>query len=486
MIALMGSHVVLAQKKDVSLNLTLDQAIELAFNQSIFGFRQKHMYLARYWGFRSYKASKLPKLNFSSTLINYNRSIETQLIDREKVLVPVEDLSSSASLGLSQNIIATGGTISMSSSLNRIENSESGNVSYGSVPISIKISQPIGGYNEFKWTSKIEPLKFEQAKREYLQNLQELSRLTTNVFFDLKKAEINLEIGQTNVSNADTLYKIGKGRFEIGTVTQDELLDLELGYLNADMALSKSKVELEQARSKINSFLGFDDNVNIECVLPSEIPSFKIKVDEALEMAIENNPEILNFQQQLIEADRDVANAKGKRGIEASVSANLGYNKAANKIDGAYKSPFKNDQGLGLTLGVPILDWGQRRGNIQMARSNKQVTEAIVRQAKIDFDQNIFLQVMEFNMQEQQVKIAAKADIIAQRGYEVTKQRFLIDKVDVIKLNAAQKSVDAAKRNYIQNVQTYWSNYFNIRKSTLYDFEKKQTLIKELEGLLQN
>ncbi len=120
-----------------------------------------------------------------------------------------------------------------------------------------------------------------------------------------------------------------------------------------------------------------------------------------------------------------------------------------------------------------------------MARSNREVTEAEVRQAKIDFEQNIFLQVMEFNMQESQVKIAAKADVIAQKGYEVTKQRFLIDKVDVIKLNAARISVDAAKRNYIQSVQTYWSNYFNIRKSTLYDFEAKQTLIKELDELLQ-
>ncbi|MGQ1786853.1 TolC family protein [Saccharicrinis sp. GN24d3] len=484
-IAVLCCYSTSAQKEEVSLNLTLDQAIEIAFNQSIYSFRQKHMYLASYWDFRSYKAEKLPLLGLTSTPVSYNRTITSRYEDGEDVLVPSERFSSDATLDVSQNIIATGGKVSVSSEFRRLENLESGNVSYSSIPFSIGISQPIGGYNYFKWQSKIEPLKFEQAKREYLQSLQELSERTTNVFFNLIKAEINLNIAETNVFNADTLYRIGKGRFEIGTVTQDELLDLELSLLNANIALSKSKVDLEQARYSINSFLGLDDNVNIICVLPSEIPEFKIQVDEAMAMALENNPDILNYKQQLIEADRGIAQARGNNGIDASVSANFGYNKNTDKFDEVYQSPYGDDQRLSLSLGIPIVDWGKKRGQVQMARSNKRVQEATVRQSKIDFEQNVFLQVMEFNMQEEQVKISAKADTIAQRGYEVTKQRFLIDKVDVIKLNAARNSVDAAKRSYIESVQTYWTNYFNIRKTTLYDFETNVTLMKELDSLLQ-
>lgn len=474
-----------AQKEEIKLNMTLDQAIEIASEQSILSFKQKNMYLARYWEFRSYRATKLPKLGLRATPFDYENTIKSRFINGEDVLSPTKSLRSSASLGLSQNITATGGRISVNSDFNRIDNYESGNVSYSSIPFSIRLVQPIGGYNEFKWESKIEPLKFEQAKLNYLQGLQELSERTTNVFFNLAKAEINLGIAETNVSNADTLYRIGKGRFEIGTVTQDELLDLELSYLNANIDLSRAKVNLEQARSSINSFLGFDENVNIQCILPSSIPEFKIQVDEAMAMAYENNPDVLNFEQQLIQANQNVASAKGKGGIDVDIEANFGYNKSAPDFDRVYKTPFGDDQILSLSLNIPIIDWGAKRGRVQMARSSKQVTEAEIRQAKIDFEQNIYLQVMEFNMQEDQVNISAKADTIAQLGYEVTKQRFLIDKVDVIKLNSARNSVDAAKRSYIQSMQTYWTNYFNMRRITLFDFQDKQTLVKQLDYLLQ-
>ncbi len=88
-------------------------------------------------------------------------------------------------------------------------------------------------------------------------------------------------------------------------------------------------------------------------------------------------------------------------------------------------------------------------------------------------------------MQEKQVEISAKADTIAQKGYDVTKQRFLIDKVDVIKLNSARNSLDAARRNYISSLRQYWRSYFQMRQITLYDFVNDRPLIKELEELLQ-
>jgi outer membrane protein TolC len=477
-----------AQKEEISLNLTLEQAIDIANKQSIYSFRQKNMYLSKYWEFRSFKAETQPKLSFNSTLANYRHAIISRY-DRtlnEDVFLPVEQINSEASLNMSKKILLTGGEITISSQLERLNNIESKSLSYYSSPLSIGFTQPLNGYNRFKWQARIEPLKFEQAKREYLQNLQELAIKTTNAFFGFIKAEINLNIAETNLSNADTLFRIGKGRFEIGTVTQDELLDLELSYLNANMALSKAKINLQQAQMRLNSFLGFEDNIAIMCLLPHKIPSIKIEVNEALQKAYANNPQILSFEQQLTEARRNVAKAKGENGINLNLKANAGYNKNANDVYGTYQKPLEETQNIRLALGIPIVDGGLRKGRVQIARSNQKVTEATVKQARINFEQDIFIQVMEFNMQEEQVKIAAKADTIAKLGYEVTKQRFLIDKVDVIKLNSARNSLDAAKRNYIESIQNYWISYFNMQKLTLYDFEKNISLIEETDHLLQN
>ena len=79
---------------------------------------------------------------------------------------------------------------------------------------------------------------------------------------------------------------------------------------------------------------------------------------------------------------------------------------------------------------------------------------------------------MQFNQQDDQLLIAAKSDTIAQKRYEVTKQRFLIGKISVLDLNVASVENDNAQRDYLQAQKTFWNYYYNIRQFTLFDVVK--------------
>ncbi len=469
------------------MQLTLDETIRLAKLQSLSSFRSKNMYLASYWDFRSYKASQLPGLRLNTTPVNYDRSVR-QLIDPEtgeNKFVSNEAVSSQLGLSVNQNVTFTGGQLSLTSDVKRLQNIGSEDISYTSVPISIRLSQPLTGYNRFKWESKLKPLEYEQAKKTFLSDMEALSEQAVRVFFNSVGAEIDLKIAETNLANADTLFNIGKGRFQIGTVTQDELLDLELSYLNSKIAKTKAQVRLKQAQNILNSFLGFDKNLVITPLIPNEIPELKVNADQALELAKENNPDVLALEARMINANKNVAQTKATSGLSADLSANIGINKQSDTYKDLYNSPFGDDRGLGVSLNAPIIDWGTRRGEIQMAKSNRKVTEAEVKQALIDFEQDVIMQILEFNLQEEQVNISAKADTVAQLGYNVTKQRFMIDKVDVIRLNAARNSLDQSRRAYINSLSEFWRGYYTIRQITLYDFENNESLIKSLDYLLE-
>lgn len=476
-----------AQQEKVIVNLTLDEVIELAHQQSLYSFRAKNMYLSSYWEFRSYKADRLPSLSLSSTPIDYDRSVRSRFISEVEgdKFVSQSYFTSDASVSLQQNVPFTGGVFDVTSSLSRIQNLDTEGVEYASVPVSIGFTQALNGYNEFRWESRIEPLKFEQAKLEYLQSIESLSVQATNSFFNVATAEINQRIAEVNYANADTLYRIGSGRFEIGTVTQDELLDLELGLLNARLAVSRADIDLKQANASLNSFLGVGDDVKINCVVPYEIPDLQVSVERGLSLALENNPDVLDFQRTILSAEQKVAKTKADNGLNANLRANLGINRNAEDIDVAYQSPFLEQQQIRLGLSMPIMDWGVRKGRVQMARSDLEVTEATIKQALLDFEQEAIISFLDFNLQEEQVAIAAKADTIAQLGYNVTMQRFLIDKVDVIRLNSARNSLDSARRSYIDALRRYWTSYYGIRQLTLYDFIEDRPLIQELDELLQ-
>ena len=101
-----------------------------------------------------------------------------------------------------------------------------------------------------------------------------------------------------------------------------------------------------------------------------------------------------------------------------------------------------------------------------------------------DFDENIFLQVMQFNLQDDQVRIASKADTIADLRYEVTKQRFLIGKIDVLDLNVALEEKDVARRGYVEALRNYWNYYYDLRGLTLFDWQKGVRLSEDFDDLL--
>lgn len=468
--------------------LTLEDVIERASQQSLDAFRYENMFLSSFWEFRYFKADRLPSLMLQATPIDYNRSMQKvyNYDENRDEYKPREDLNSDVSLSLNQNVGLTGGQFFARSDLNLSQKLGASKISsWSSSPFSIGYQQSLSGHNRLKWTAKIEPLKFEKAKKNYIQSREDIAIKASRLFFNLVDAQIEVNIAETNLANADTLFRIGQGRYQVGTVTQDELLNLELSQMNATLALTQSKLGLERAQAELNSFLGFDKNTKIECIVPDKLPDLQIPAADAVDMALANNPEILNQEQRLIEEDRKVSEAKSENGITGDLFALYGLNQNAEDFSEVYKNPLDR-QRLRVGVNVPILDWGRRKGRLAMAKSNREVVRISVNQEKIDFEQNVIMNVMEFNLQANQVLNTAKADTIAQLGYDVTQQRFLIGKVDVTKLNLARNDQEQARRAYIRALRSYWNYYFTIRRLTLYDFERKVTLSEDFDRIINN
>lgn len=466
--------------------LTYEEVIQLAREQSPQAILAKHRFRAAYWQYRTYVAELRPILTLNGTIPQFTRSL-VRYQNPDGTYNYIEENSNTTSLGLSlsQNIGFTGGQIFIRSNLERTDLlGANKTTSYMSVPVSIGFSQPLFAMNRLKWSKRIEPIKYEEARRSFIQSLEAIAMDATRLFFDLAMAQQNLETAKLNYSNTDTLYKIAEGRYNIGTIAENELLQMELSFLNAGTALSEAEVDLQLKKIRLKSYLGLNDLYDLEIVIPDTIPSLDLQFDNVLQLAKENNPQILNFQRQLMEADRDVAQARAERGLNANLYASFGLTQRATELKDAYIDPL-DQQSFRVGITIPILDWGLGRGKVKMAQSNREVVRTTVDQALTDFEQDVFLKVMQFNRQDDQVKIARKADLVSQNRYEVTKQRFLIGKIDVLTLNVAQSERDQAKQRYINTLSNFWQYYYQMRKLTLFDIEKNQPITTDFELLLK-
>lgn len=483
---LFASFTVRTEAQAIKKVMTLDEVIKVAEDQSPSALIAKHRFRASYWQYRSFKAQYLPSLTLTGTVPDFFNGLERVWDSRDTAwkYFATNTVSSTGSLSLSQAIGPLGTVISLSSDLTLYKDIEKNlPVNYITNPVSININQPIRRYNTLKWQAKIEPLRYEMAKKEYLNTIEEVHMNAVQNFFMLALAQINKQIAEMNYSNADTLYRIAQGRYQLGTIAEDDLLQMQLSFLNAETARKQAEMNLRDRQIRLASFLGYNENVEIELIIPSEIPNLQVDTQEVLELALKNNPDIINQRINTLNAQSSLAQARTNRGLTATMIASIGFKQQNTDFLQAYQN-LSQSQRVRIGLTIPILDWGQAKGRYKMALSSLELAEVQEKQAMSNFQQNLFLDVAQFNLQAEQVAIAAKSDTVAMRRYEVTKARFLIGKISVLDLNDADTRKDTNRRAYIQALQQYWTYFYNIRALTLYDFINRKPIEVDFEKLL--
>jgi outer membrane protein TolC len=211
-------------------------------------------------------------------------------------------------------------------------------------------------------------------------------------------------------------------------------------------------------------------------IVPDIIPEFQLSVDDALAYAKSNRSDYIAFERRRIEAERDVAQARGNR-FSASLNASYGLNNSAPIIDNLYIDPQRQQQ-FNISFNVPVLDWGRNRSMTQTAYATKRLNDYVVAQDEVNFEQTVITQVSQFEMLRLQIEITKKSDEVAQERYNVAQNRYLVGKIDITNLNIALNEKDNAKRAYLQALNSFWTAYYDLRRLTLYDFATKQLLYK--------
>ena len=463
--------------------LTLDKAIEQAADSSLEAFRMKNMFLSGYWEFRTYQAQRLPSLTMNLTPAQYYRDI-TRRYDSENdldVYRKQQSFYAGGSMEVKQNFDLLGGTFVLDSDLGYIRNFGDNTYSqFTSVPVRIGYNQSLLGYNPFKWSRKIEPLKYEKVKKEYIYNVEGVSEEVTTHFFTLAMAQAEYDLARENVASSDTLYVTGQQRHKIAAISQADLLTLKLDAVNARNALQNADIALKRAMFSLASYLGFDKNTEIRLQLPGKPLQMNISVDEALVMARENNPTFLSLRQQVLEAEQTLDKTKKEAMFNASVSASVGFNQVSDKFRNVYRDLLQQDV-VSVSLSIPLVDWGVRKGKKNMAKNNLNVVKISSEQGSLSLEEDVIMTVSDFNIQQALIGSAEEALDLSQMAYAQTKQRFMIGKADINSLTLSNNRQQEAQRNYISALQNYWLSYYKIRKLTLHDFETGVSLSSEFD-----
>lgn len=463
--------------------ISLENVIQLAKEQSTASLWAETQRENRYWEYRVYKSRFNPQLRLSGTFPEFRRSFQSIQTDNGNFEVVLTNYNrASLALSLEQQIGFTGGTVSLRSSLDRFDDLRDGfefnNPIYNTNPVYIELNQPIFNYNDLLWAKKVEPLLFEESRKEYVEAMEDISIDATNRFFSLMIAQVNLQIANKNLENNEAIYQIAEGRYNLGKIAENELLQLQLNVMNSRQDVAQASLNLETSALRLKSYIGIAGEKNIELVLPEDIPEFEVNEEVALKQAWDNRSDAVAFKRRLLEADRGVARARGEAGLDARIEASFGLSNRALELNDVLRNP-ENSQFIRIGFDIPVLDWGRTKSRIRTAEAYQRLIEFDVQQEKVNFEEQVFTQVKLFKMYRDQIDIAKISSDIGQRSYEISYNRFNIGKISIIELNDALEKKDAAQRSYITALRDFWEAYYELRLQTLYDFQTDQVLFSK-------
>ena len=470
--------IIFSQKKEISLT----EAIHIAQKKSPDYKIYLNQNQSSFWRFRNYKASFLPQLALTATLPNYSNEIERIKNDEgQYTFVKQNQLLVEGGLSLSQSVPYTGGTLSINTNLQRVELfGLNDKITYSIIPFSLRYYQNSLFFNEFKWDKKIEPLVYEESKREFVENMEQISVNTTSRYFALLKAQMQLNRSKVNLSNQDTLYKISKGRFKVGKIAENELLQMELTLLNSKNRVTQNTIELKRTSQNLARYLELETE-DLMLNIPETLPLFDVNIKKALEEAKHNRKAVIQFRRQRLEAEKNLAREKGENRLEIGVSANFGLSQNGNDFNDLLNN-YNQQQNISVSVALPIFDWGVSKSRRKMAEANLDLTNNNINQNQQEFEQEIYLHVLNWSNQRDFLFTSEKAKEVAMKRYDISKKRYVLGKITITNLNIALRERDDALLQYLNSLASFWQNYYILRQLTLYDFINDKKI--ELDDIL--
>lgn len=465
--------------------ISLEDAVIMARVRSVDAAVALDELRTRYWSYRTYRADLLPEVGFKATVPSYRKSYSPyQLDDGSYTFVRNNVMDMSGEISLTQNIWLTGGSLSLTTSLDWMRQLDGGAYNrFMSVPVALTLNQPVFGVNHTKWNRRIEPLRYEEAKARFISATEEVSLKAVEHYFNLLMAGESLSIARQNYSNSKKLHEVAVAKREMGQISRNDLLQLELNLLNAESSLTDCESDYRAAMFSLKAFLDIEEEEDLEPVVPGEVKVDILEYSDVLDKALANNSFSKEIRRRQLEADYEVAKAKGNM-REINLYAQVGFTGTSDNTPGAYRN-LKDNQVVEVGVSIPLLDWGKRRGKVKVAENNRRVVESKLRKERMEFSQDIFILVERYNNQRRQLEISQRADTIAEARYHTNLETFMVGRISTLDLNDSQLSKDQSRKAMINQLYLFWRYYYQIRSLTLWDFASGTGIDEDIRKIVE-
>jgi Outer membrane protein len=321
-------------------------------------------------------------------------------------------------------------------------------------------------------------------KNKYLvlasqQDLQDISdNVALNVALAYLQILLNKELVTANENQLNiTLQQIEKTRKLVvaGSVAKGNLLEIEAQAAQEELSLITQKNLLETSFLTLTQFLELKTPSGFEVVVPEiNVDTNAVisgNIDDIYAIAEKNRPEIKSSELKLTASEYGLKMAKGGRSpiVSLNYSLNSRYTYLTNQpgIE-SFNNQIKNNknEGVGLTLNIPILNGWQVNKNISNSKLNVESSKYALEGTQKQLYKNIQQAYTDAVAALKKYNVSLKAIASTEESFRYTEQKFNVGMVTPVDYNAAKTQLLKSQSDMAQ------AKYEFIFKTKVLDFYK--------------
>ena len=464
-------------------HLNLDQSIAIARNQSISMLSLQQDKRIAELNQKATKAALKTHVDLDFTLPQYTETIRSFEDTAGMTYYPVRQLNYSGNLTVNQPLI-TDGRIYLTSALTHTDDLYN-DKRLMNMNTRIGLSQPLDAlyaYNNVRSQMRQADLNYEQTQKQLKRQDLDLVYSVSSSYYNLLSVQKSCEIAASNLERQKEACELAQHKYAAGLIKEVDALQMEVDLAEVQNSYDMALINVASAQTSFKELIGL--NIADSVVLSMDMDYKIVLVDEekAVNLAMENRLEIREQEIQLELNQMSIKRQKAQ-GLpsatltayfeKAGVSELLTENKlkaSFNEVTDDYIARPQN-YGVGLSVSIPLLDFGENRSQVRAAEARLQKTRYQQEEVRRSIESEVRSLVVEVNSSLKRLQLLEKNIEIAEKSFEITRARFADGDIDSQSLALERDRLTNAHTSLLQAYITYRLKLADLMRNTFYDFE---------------
>lgn len=462
--------------------LTIDRSLEIAVDNSP-DMQQTELSLVRSQERLNAQRARL-KSQFSITLDPFEYEKTNRFDNQTGEWYLNESASSGGTFSINQRILPTDGELML---VNRFSYDYSFSESeFATDPLSktynnrlyLQFTQPIFTYNRTRMETEKLELEYEASQIRYLLMRLTLERNVSQEFYAVYSNQMSLEIAREDLLNNEESYGIINNKVEGGLLALEELYQAEVNLATSRSGVFNAELNLANRMDLFKVLIGLPIDTTV--LIAAEIRADTVPVNQELAIthALENRMELREREIDLENANFDLIVARSTNEFAGSITASFGVQGIDEQFSQLFETPT-NTPAIGLSLNIPLFDWGERKSEIRAAEASLHSSQIDYRVQQTDIILNIRSVVRSLKNLENQIGIQRKTVENAELTYDINLERYRNGDLTSLDLGMYQNQLSESKMTLTNAIIDYKIELLNLKIQSLYDFEQQLPVIPE-------